>query len=87
MEQVKNTIAEVFEEIASGLVSGNFGKRVRVGLTLNGSEHGESEMLKGAEQAQASDPSIEVVVIGPKMDTNLTQIEADNPDVAHQFMD
>jgi len=40
-------------------------KKTRVGVTLLGSEHGEAEILKGAELAQAANSNIEVVVIGP----------------------
>lgn len=87
MEQINRTIAQVFEEIASGLQSGSFGKRVRVGLTMAGSEHGEGEMLRGAELAQAADPTIEVVVIGSKAETKLTLIEADCANTAHELMD
>jgi len=59
----------------------------RVGLTLLGSEHGPEEMLRGAELAQANNPNIAVVVIGPKMDTTLTQIETDCEKEAHEKMD
>ena len=40
-------------------------KKVRVGLTILGSEHGEEEMLKGAETAAGANSDIEVVAIGP----------------------
>ena len=84
---VKTTIAQVFEEIAQGLETGSFGNKARVGLTLSGSEHGEAEMLRGAEMAQAADPGIEVVVIGEKADTKLRLIEADCAKTAHEIMD
>lgn len=85
--QVKSTIAQVFDEIAAGLASGNFGKRARVGLTLAGSEHGEGEMLFGAELAQKQDPSIEVVVFGSPAETELTLIETADAKAAHEKMD
>ena len=87
MDKIKESIAQVFEEISQGLVSGGFGKRTRVALTLAGSEHGEDEMLRGAELAQAGDPSIEVVVIGQKTRSNLMLIEADCQKTAHETMD
>ena len=87
MDHIKQTIAQVFDEISQGMSSGNFGGRMRVALTLEGSEHGEAEMLRGAELAQASDSSIEVVVIGPKIETKLTHIEADCQKTAHEIMD
>ena len=84
---IKSTIAQVFDDIAAGLTSGSFAGRARVGLTMIGSEHGEAEMLRGAELAQAQDPAIEVVVIGSKADTKLTLVEAADSDAAHAAMD
>jgi len=86
--QIKETIAQVFDEISQGLNSGSFGKRMKVALTLEGSEHGEAEMLRGAKMAQAADPTIEVVVVGRKTDTgDLRLIEADDQKAAHEIMD
>lgn len=84
---VQNTIADVFNEIAQGLESGNFGSRPRVGVTLLGSEHGEEEVLRGAELAQANDPSIEVVAIGTLTDTKLETVAATDPEDGHNKMD
>jgi hypothetical protein len=89
---VKSHIAEVFEEISSGLKTGSFGKKISVGITLLGSEHGECEILKGAEAAQAENPNIEVVVIGPKdqiakKETKVKLIEAATEKEAHEKMD
>jgi len=81
-------IGQVFEDIATGLETGSLGGRVKVGLTLLGSELGEAELLRGAELAQAEDPSIEVVVIGtPPTPTALTHIEAPDEEAAHKKMD
>ena len=87
MDNIQATLAEVFEEISQGLISGSFGKRTRVGLTLTGSEHGELEMLRGAELAQQQNPGLEVVVIGEQHDTALALIEADCAKTAHDIMD
>lgn len=87
MDYVKETIAQVFDEIASGLETGSFGRRMRVGVTTLGSEHGPEEILRGAELAQASDPGIEVVVIGAKCETKLTMIAVDSDKAAHEKMD
>lgn len=84
---IKETIAQVFDEIAAGLAGGSFGARVRVGLTLMGSEHGEAEMLRGAELAQAKDPSVEVIVIGAATRTKLTLVEAADAKDAQFKMD
>lgn len=86
-DNVQNTIADVFNEIAQGLENGNFSSRPRVGVTLLGSEHGEEEVLRGAEFAQRNDPSIEVVVIGTLTDTDLETVAAKDAEDAHSKMD
>ncbi len=58
---IKETIAQVFEEVSAGLATGSFGRRTRVGLTTTGSEHGAEEMRRGAALAQS--PELEVVLI------------------------
>lgn len=58
---IKETIAQVFEEISEGLAHGGFGRRMRVGLTVHGSEHGEAEMRRGAALSQG--PDLQVVLI------------------------
>ena len=51
--------------------------RPAVGITLHGSELGEEEVLRGAEQAQRQWPDIEVVLIGrPARETRLRWVEA-----------
>lgn len=85
--KVKEQIAQVFDDVAEGLKTGSFGARPKVGLTLLGSEHGEAEMRRGAELAAATDASIEVVLIGPKANTHLVQVEAATVPEAQQRMD
>ena len=34
MNQIRETIAEVFEDVANALETGSFGRRIRVGLTI-----------------------------------------------------
>jgi len=62
-------------------------KKTRVGITLLGSEHGEAEILKGAEMANAANADIEVIVIGPAIKTSLTHIEAADEKSSHAQMD
>ena len=87
MDNIKGTIAQVFDEIASGLETGSFGRRVRVAVTALGSEHGPLEIIRGAEQAQAMNSAIEVVVIGGPSGTKLTHVAADSDKEAHEKMD
>nr|PZN70402.1 MAG: glycine reductase [Bacillota bacterium] len=64
--------------------------RIAVGITLHGSELGEEEILRGAEQAQRQWPDIEVVIIGrPARQTSVRWVEAGTGCLAdeHQAME
>lgn len=84
---VKKMIGKVFSDIADAMETGQFGQRVRVGITTLGSEHGLENIIKGAEIAQERDPSIEVVLIGPKSDSKLTQVIADTEEESYAKME
>ncbi len=85
---VKNTIAQVFDEIAEGLKSGSFGEKVKIGLTLSGSEHGIENMLEAARLVKEKDSSIELVLIGPKNDLDFELHEVDGGQEAeHKAME
>ncbi len=84
---IRETIAEVFEDMAEALETGTFGEKTRVGLTILGSEHGPEELVKGAELAQKSNSDIEVVVIGSGVETDLEVVEASDDKEAHAKMD
>ncbi|CAH2215158.1 glycine/sarcosine/betaine reductase complex component C subunit alpha [Tepidibacter aestuarii] len=86
-KNLKNIIGKAFNDIADAIESGQFGEKKRVGITLLGSEHGVDNILKGAELAQSRDNSIEVVLIGPKVDTNLKIVEANTEDEQHKVME
>ncbi len=84
---VKSMIGKVFNDIADAMETGQFGQRVRVGITILGSELGIDNVIKGAELAQARDSSIEVVLIGPKVDSKLTQVIADTEEEGYKKME
>lgn len=84
---VKKLIGKVFNDIADAIETGQFGKKIRVGITILGSEHGIENIVKGAEIAQSRDNSIEVVLIGPKVDTKLEIVEANTEEEAHKKME
>lgn len=86
MADLKQTLGKAFLEIADAIETGNFGTSVKVGLTLFGSEHGEAELLRAAEMA-AKDGQFEVVVIGPKMDTDLELFEVKDETEMHAKME
>lgn len=84
---IKGMIGKVFNDIADAMETGQFGGKVRVGITTMGSELGIDNIVKGAEMAQARDNSVEVVLIGPKVDSKLTQVLADTEEDCHKRME
>lgn len=86
-KNIKRLIGQVFNDIATGIETGGFGKKVRVGLTAFGSEHGTDNLVKGAEIAQKRDSSIEVVLIGPKVESSLKQYNCDSEDEGYKLME
>lgn len=85
--KIRQTIAEVFEEMAEALETGSFGRKTRVGLTILGSEHGPEELVRGAELAQKSNSDVQVVVIGGGAETDLEVVAATDEKEAHAKMD
>ena len=67
-ESTKVMIAEVFSDIAQGIKSGQFKKKVRIGLTILGSEHGVDEMIKAAKLAKGKYDDFDIVLIGQEVD-------------------
>ncbi len=67
-ESTKAMIAEVFSDIAQGIKSGQFKKKVRIGLTILGSEHGVDEMIKAARLAKVKYDDFEIVLIGQEVE-------------------
>ena len=84
---IKNMIGKVFTDIADAIETGQFGEKVRVGITTLGSEHGVENLVKGAEMAQERDSSIEVVLIGPKVDSKLTQVIVESEEEGYKKME
>lgn len=87
MEKVKTMIGEVFNEVAEAIISGDFGNKVKVGLTILGSEHGASELVQGAEMAAKKYNDFEITLIGTKVDTSLKLVEVNSEEEMHKKMD
>lgn len=85
--QMRQTIAEVFEEMANALENDFTGKKTRIGLTILGSELGPNELVCGAELAQSQNSDINVVIIGSGVETTLEKVEAADENEAHAIMD
>lgn len=83
----KRAIARIFTDLADALETGYMGRRLAVGVTTLGSEHGVAEVVRGAEQAAQHDPNLEIVLIGPRVDSPLLQEECDSEDMAHSRME
>lgn len=81
-KQVKKILGNAFMDIADAIETGNFGKKVKVGITTLGSEHGVDNLVKGAELA-ARDADYEIVLIGPKVDTELEIVEVNSEKDMH----
>lgn len=85
--EIKHVIGKVFNDIAASIETGQFGQKARVGVTTLGSELGLENVVKGAEMAQFRDSSIEVVLIGPKVDSKLTQVVVESEDEGYKKME
>ena len=85
-EKTKAMIAEVFSDIAEGVKSGSFGKKVKIGLTILGSEHGTEEMINAAELAASKYKDFNIVLIGSKVETDLELIEVESAEEGHKLM-
>ena len=87
-ENVKAMIGKVFNDVADAIETGSFGSKVRVAVTLLGSEHGVDNVLKGAEMAQKRNPDKEIAVIGPEIvETDLKVYNAEDEDAQHKVME
>lgn len=86
-KNAKAMIGKVFNDIAEGIDTGQFGKRIRVGVTILGSELGIENVVKGAEIAQKRDSTIEIVLIGPKVDSHLTQVIVETEEESSKKME
>lgn len=80
-------IGKVFNDIADGMETGQFGTKVKVGITTLGNEHGVENLVKGAEMAAKIAKGYDIVLIGPKVETDLEIVEVNSEDEAHKKME
>ena len=62
-------------------------KKVKVGITTFGSEHGTDNLVNGAELATKNNPDIQIVLIGPKVDSKLEIVEVNSEEEMHTTME
>lgn len=84
---VRQMIGKTFMDIADAIKTGQFGAKVKVGLTTLGSEHGTENLVKGAHLAAKGGGDFEIVLIGPKVETELEVVEAHTEEEAHKKME
>ncbi|MGB3367313.1 MAG: glycine/sarcosine/betaine reductase complex component C subunit alpha [Acidaminobacteraceae bacterium] len=83
---IKKILGDAFVNIADAIETGKFGTRVKVALTTLGSEHGIENMVKGAELA-ARKADFDIVLIGPKVETDLEIVEVNSEEEMHTKME
>ncbi|NPV26648.1 MAG: glycine reductase [Firmicutes bacterium] len=83
-QPVRHLVAETLKELAD-LMEGHF-RKVSVCVTTIGSEHGPTEVLRGAELAEKRFPFVRVILVGPATSTRLPLVEADSEKEAHEKM-
>lgn len=86
-KKIKKILGNTFMDIANAIETGSFGSKVKVGITTLGSEHGMDNIIKGAELANRDAADFEIVLIGPKVETELELVEVNTEAEAHTKMD
>lgn len=86
-KNIKKMIGETFLEIADAIKTGQYQNKIRVGLTILGSEHGVGNLVEGAELAAKDSGDFEIVLIGPKADTELEIVEANTEEEMYRRME
>ena len=66
-DQVKKTVKKVFEDLATSLETGRMESRLKIGLTIDGSELGMA-VMKQAAYASKQKNLFDVVLIGSDID-------------------
>ncbi len=81
----KKIIGETLLEIANAIESGQFTKKIKIGLTILGSEHGVDNLVNGAYFARSN--LFDIVLIGPKVETDLEIVEVNDEKEMHAKME
>lgn len=73
--EVLRMISKTFDSVAKDIESGNIGKKIRVGITVAGSEILVENIVKAAEITKNMLTNCEIILIGRKVETDLERIE------------
>lgn len=87
MENINKQLSKAFNDMADGMLSGQFGGKTRIGLTLTGSELGPEELHRAAQLVVAQYSDIEPVLIGQQMETDFELHQADDLLQSHEVME
>lgn len=85
--KIKEKIADIFKEMADNLENKDIAKKIKIGITTLGSEHGVDNIIKGAELASKRYPFIEVVLIGQSNNSYLKSVETSCEKEQHEIME
>lgn len=80
-------LKELLEEAACYVENGKSKPKIKIGLTIDGSELGKEEVCLGAGIAQTDNPDLKVILIGSYIESNLKRIDAQDEKEAHDIMD
>ena len=83
---IKRLVGEAFLSAADFIEGKISAEKIRIGVTVLGSEHGVENVLAGAKLAGKL-PGIELVLIGPKNDTGFETHEVETEADAHKKME
>ncbi len=87
-KMIRENLAKIFNELADTIETGEYGKKIRVGVTTPGGELGINEIIKGAEIAAVRFNDIEVVLIGPEAESDLEIVyKTESEKEAHTVME
>ncbi len=87
MASLKNEVGRTLQGIAQGIESGSFGSKIRVGLTVLGSEHGTEELIKAARMAKDRFRDFEIVLIGCEKEEGFECHQASDLTGCHKTME
>ena len=82
---VKQTIGNIFNQLADTLISGEYGQKPKVAVTALGSEHGEDEVYKAGINSLKF--GIDTTVIGSKSNESVNTEVVNSEDDAHKKME
>lgn len=86
-EESRQQAADIFAQLADALETGSYGEGTTVVLTTLGSELGAEELVRGAEMAVEQNPGLSVILVGPKVETQLQVVETNCEAQSHKLME